>query len=69
MTKKKYMIISGTIFGLVALLHLARLVFGSQILIDGWIVPFWLSWGGLVGSSVLAIWAFWRTMNDTSDSK
>ena len=63
MIKNKYIIISGTFFGLVALLHLARLVFGWQILIEGWSIPLWLSWGGLVAAGVLAVWAFWLSEN------
>ena len=58
MSRKLYLIISGTIFGLVALLHLARVVFHWQAQVGAWVVPFWLSWGGLVGAGILSIWAF-----------
>lgn len=58
MNGNKYLIVSGAIFGLVACLHLARLVLGWQAQVGGWTVPFWLSWGGLVGAGALCIWAF-----------
>ena len=58
MNRNLYLIISGTIFGLVALLHLARVVFNWQAQVGGWTVPFWISWGGLVGAGILSIWAF-----------
>ncbi|HUU46595.1 MAG TPA: hypothetical protein VM118_12765 [Acidobacteriota bacterium] len=58
MRRDLYLELSGIIFGLVALLHLARLIFGWQVHAGTWTVPFWLSWGGLVGAGVLCIWAF-----------
>jgi hypothetical protein len=54
----RYLIVSGSIFGVVACLHLARLVFGWQVQIGAWTVPYWLSWCGLVGAGALSIWAF-----------
>ena len=57
MSRKLYLIVSGMIFGLVACLHLARLALGWEAQIGTWEVPFWLSWGGLVGAGVLCIWA------------
>jgi len=58
MMRKVYLFLSGIIFCLVACLHLARLVFNWQAQVGTWIVPSWLSWGGLIGAGVLAIWAF-----------
>lgn len=58
MRRNLYLGLSGTVFGLVACLHLARLVFGWQVQAGGWTVPFWLSWGGLVAAAILSVWAF-----------
>jgi len=60
MSRKMYLIVSGTIFGLVACLHLARLVFEWQVQVGACTVPFWLSWGGRVGAGALCIWALWQ---------
>ena len=58
MSKKKYLIISGSIFSVVSLLHLFRAIFGTEIMIGSWMAPMWLSWGGFIGAGVLAVWAF-----------
>ena len=61
MSRKLYLVISGTIFCLVACLHLLRLIFDWQAQVGTWIIPFWLSWGGLIGASILSAWAFQQT--------
>jgi hypothetical protein len=48
MTAKTFAGVAAIIFALVALLHLLRLVLGWSIVIEGWTVPMWLSWIGLV---------------------
>lgn len=58
MMRKSYLILSGAIFLLVACLHLARIIFAWQVHVAAWEVPFWLSWGGTFGASILAVWAF-----------
>jgi hypothetical protein len=55
---KKYCVVSGTLFSLVALAHLLRIAFGVAVQIDGCVVPMGLSWIGLVVPGALAIWAF-----------
>jgi len=51
--------VSGLIFGIVALIHLSRLITGAAVLINDWPLPFWVNWMGLAGTSVLCIW-LWR---------
>jgi hypothetical protein len=53
-----YLLISGIIFGLVAILHLVRLVRKMPVQLGGWSFPMPLSWGGLVAATVLCAWAF-----------
>ena len=36
---RPYLIISGSIFGLVALLHLLRVVYGWTVQVGAWVVP------------------------------
>jgi len=54
MREKTFVGISGVIFSLVALLHLARLVLGWDAVIGGWRVPMWVSWAALGLSGWLA---------------
>ena len=50
--------VAGTVFALVALLHLSRLLFGWQFTIDGWSVPYWLNGLGTVVTAFLSYLSF-----------
>ncbi|MBI2296515.1 MAG: hypothetical protein HYU76_10930 [Betaproteobacteria bacterium] len=54
---KAYVGISGAIFGIVAVLHLLRLVLDWPAQIGTWSVPFWVSWPALLVAAGLCIWA------------
>lgn len=43
MSHKSFFQVTGAIFGVIAVLHLARLVWEWQAEIGGWSVPMWLS--------------------------
>ncbi len=58
MCTKSYLVISGVIFGLVAIAHLARLVYHLPIRVGDWIAPMWPSWAGLAAAGILSLWAF-----------
>ena len=58
MKRKKYLIISGTVFSIVAFLHLIRAVSNIYMQIGSWSVPTWLSWAAFIGGSLLSAWAF-----------
>ncbi len=58
MKLRTYLLISGTIFGLVAAAHLSRLVYQWPIVLTGRAVPEWVSWPGLVISGALSVWGF-----------
>lgn len=58
MNKKAYLIISGSIFGFVALGHLCRSVSHWPIRIGTWEAPLWVSWPALAVAATLSIWAF-----------
>ncbi len=53
-----YLQISGTLFGLIALGHLLRLVYRVPAELGDWVVPLWVSVIGLLLPAALAIWAF-----------
>ena len=59
MSSKAYFVISGTIFGLVALAHLLRVVYQVPVHVGDWAFPMWLSWAGFVVPVALCVWAFW----------
>ncbi len=58
MDYKKYCVVSGVLFTLVALAHLLRIVYDMSIQVDEVMVPMLFSWIGLVVPAALAVWAF-----------
>ena len=58
-SKKLWLGIAGTIFGIVAVIHFLRLVTGIPVHIGDWILPLWINWMGLVATAFLCIW-LWR---------
>jgi hypothetical protein len=56
MPGRLYLIVSGGLFGLVALGHLLRLVNQTSAQLGSWTVPMWLSWIGLVVAGFLCVW-------------
>jgi hypothetical protein len=57
-TPRNYLLVSGTIFGLVALLQFGRAIVGLPVMIDAWLVPRAASLllGG--GAAAMSVWAF-----------
>jgi hypothetical protein len=53
-----YLRISGALFGLIALLHVLRLLLRWPAQIADWTVPIWISWIGTLAAAALSIWAF-----------
>jgi hypothetical protein len=58
MGKRTYLLISGAIFTVAAVLHLARLLLGLPVRIGDHSLPTWFSWGGLLLATVLSVWGF-----------
>lgn len=54
---RNYLAISGTLFGLIALGHLLRLLLHWPAEINGHIVPAWISAVGLIVAASLGLWA------------
>ena len=59
MGNRRYCIISGVLFSLVALAHLLRIDYGMSIHVDEYVVPMFVSWIDLAVPAGLAFWAFW----------
>jgi hypothetical protein len=55
---RAYLQISGVVFGVVALLHVARLLLGWPAQIADWAVPLWISWLAFPAAGLLSVWAF-----------
>ena len=55
---RKYLLVSGVIFGFVALVHLFRVVKGLAFQFGPVAVPMWGSWLGFVIMAALCGWAF-----------
>ena len=51
----------GTIFVLIALLHLLRLIFGWEATLNGAVVPMWASLAGLLIAGGLAAGLWWES--------
>jgi hypothetical protein len=58
MKTRAYLLISGVIFGLVAALHLIRLVNQWTFEMGPWSIPMWMSWLGTIVPAALCGWAF-----------
>lgn len=54
MNQKTFTQSAGIIFGLIALLHIFRIVYRWEAVIGGWAVPMWLSWVALAIAGYLA---------------
>ena len=48
MNQRSFCLTTGIIFLVIALLHLLRIAFGGEAIVEGWVVPKWLSWVALV---------------------
>ena len=55
---RRYEQVSGTIFAIVSLVQLTRIVLGWPVQIDLFTVPVWISGVAFLGTAGLAYWAF-----------
>ena len=58
MNQKTFLSISGVIFGVIAVMHLVRIIAGWPAHIGAFEVPMWLSWVAMVVAGYLAVSAF-----------
>lgn len=54
---RAYLIVTRTLFALIALVHLTRMLAHSSVVIGGWAAPLWVSGLGFVLASVLSVWS------------
>jgi uncharacterized membrane protein YhaH (DUF805 family) len=58
LSRKTYMTVTATLFLVVAIVHLLRIIFGWQVEIGGLSIPFWVSWLGVLVAGALAYFGF-----------
>jgi hypothetical protein len=58
MSSKPYLVICGSIFFVVAVAHLTRLLLGWEVSLAGWVVPHWASLPGVLVPGALSAWGF-----------
>ena len=65
---KAYLYISGTVFGIVAIIHLVRVVLGWDFVLGPWSLPMLFSILGTIGAGLLSTWAFTLASKRATDS-
>ena len=58
MNQKTYMTVTATLFLVMAVVHLLRIIFGWQAEIGGLSIPFWASWLAIFVAGALAYFGF-----------
>jgi hypothetical protein len=51
--QQSFSLLAGIIFTIIALLHLLRIIYGWDPVVEGWTVPQWISWVALIVSGYL----------------
>ena len=55
---RTYIQITGAVFGVMALVHVVRLILNWPAQVGGWMVPIWISWVAILVAGALCAWAF-----------
>lgn len=58
MNARPYLLISGTMFGMVGLVHLVRVIQRWEFTLGPWPVPLWMSGVAAVGGLMLGLWGW-----------
>jgi len=58
LNQRTYMTVTATLFLVVALIHLLRIIFGWPVEIGGLSIPLWVSWLGVLLAGALAYFGF-----------
>lgn len=56
--KNKALLVSGLIFGLIAIVHLLRVFYPFSIIIAGVSIPLWVNAIAFIAFALLSIWMF-----------
>ena len=66
MSQRTFLLIAGVVFGLVALAHVLRIVFGWSFVVQDFSVPMWASVLAIVVMGYLAYEGFWLARKSAS---
>jgi len=58
MSSTAFSTVAASVFGIVALAHVARLALHVPVLVGSTAVPMWVSWVGLLVAGGLSLWGF-----------
>jgi hypothetical protein len=58
MNRNTYLTVTASLFLVVAVVHLLRIILGWLVEIGGLSIPFWLSWLAVLGAGALAYLGF-----------
>jgi len=58
LNRKTYMTVTATLFLVVAIAHLLRIILGWHVEIGGLSIPFWLSWLAVLAAGALVYFGF-----------
>ena len=58
--------LAATIFGMVAVLHLLRLITDASVVIAGWSMPIWINILGFIATAFLCAILWWLSLNKES---
>ena len=56
--QSKYVVVSGVLFGVIALVQAARALNQWPVQVAGFDVPVWVSWVAMAVAGSLCVWAF-----------
>lgn len=51
--------VAGTLFGIIAVLHVGRVLTGFDAVVAGWQVPLWVNGLGAALTGALCVWLWW----------
>jgi hypothetical protein len=54
----RYVVVSGVLFGVIAVLQAVRALYELPVLVGGVQIPGWASWVAMVVAGGLCVWAF-----------
>ncbi len=57
--------IAGTIFGIVAVVHLLRIITGASLIVAECAIPIWVNILGFIATGYLCGWFWWLTTRKT----
>jgi len=58
MNKRSYFLISGSVFAIVAAVHLWRIIEQFPVVVGTWDMPMFMSWIGLIAAGILSYCGF-----------